>query len=63
MLQTCKHENLEFVGNQKTEEGVNAYYKCTACGTLLIMTPSRQVYGVPGVEQDQSPLGKKGTKS
>jgi len=63
MLPTCKHETLEFVGNQKTDEGVNAYYKCKACSTLLIMTPSRQVYGVAGVEKDQPASPKKVTTS
>ncbi len=55
----CKHETLEFVGNQKTDEGVNAYYKCKICGTLLIMTPSRQVYGIPGAGPEHHPKGKK----
>jgi len=57
-MPACKHETLEFVGNQKTEEGANTYYKCKACGELLVVTPSRQVYGIPGVEADHPPAGK-----
>jgi len=46
----CKHQTLEFVGGQKTDEGVNTYYTCKACGTLLVVTPSSQVIGVKGVQ-------------
>ena len=62
-MPACKHANLEFVGNQKTDDGVNAYYKCKSCGILLIMTPSRQVFGVRGVQPEHPPAGNKGTKS
>jgi hypothetical protein len=54
----CKHESLEFVGEQRTDEGVNSYYKCKNCGTMLVMTPSRQVYGIPGLQQDKPASGK-----
>ncbi|GEM_PF-1431658 len=59
----CMHESLDYVGTQKTEEGVNSYYKCKSCGMLLIMTPSRQVYGVPGVggEHPAPSKGKTGS--
>ena len=50
-MPACKHESLEFVGDQKTDDGVNTYYKCKACGTMLVMTPSRQVIGIPGAKQ------------
>ncbi len=55
----CKHESLEYAGEQKTEEGVNSYYKCRACGMMLVMTPSRKVYGVPGVQPRTLPSGGK----
>ena len=51
-MPACKHVSLEFMGEQKTEEGVNSYYKCKACGTLLVVTPSRRVIGVPGVQRN-----------
>ena len=50
-MPVCKHESLEYLGEQKTDEGVNSYYKCKSCGAMLVMTPSRQVIGIPGVQQ------------
>ncbi len=55
----CKHESLEYVGEQKTEEGVNSYYKCKACGMLLVMTPSRKVFGIPGAQPRSLPSVKR----
>jgi hypothetical protein len=54
----CRHESLEYVGEQKTDDGVNSYRRCKNCGMLLIMTPSGKLIGVPGVEQGQSAPGK-----
>jgi hypothetical protein len=51
-LPACKHEALKFVGEQRTDDGVNVYYKCTACGELLVVTPSKQVIGIPGVQTE-----------
>lgn len=48
----CRHQTLDFVGEQKTDEGVNAYYTCKSCGMLLVVTPSTQVLGVKGVQTD-----------
>ncbi len=50
-MPACRHGSLEFVGEQKTDEGVNAYYKCKDCGDLLVVTPSRRVIGVKGIQQ------------
>jgi hypothetical protein len=58
----CKHETLEYVGDQKTDEGVNSYYKCKACGALLVVTPARKVIGIPGVGE-QSTSGKQNPSS
>jgi hypothetical protein len=54
----CRHESIEYVGEQKTDDGVNSYRRCKNCGVLLIMTPSGKLIGVPGVKQDQSASGK-----
>ena len=57
----CRHDSLEYVGEQKTENGVNSYRRCKSCGMLLIMTPSGKLIGVPGAKPGQSPPeGKKG---
>ncbi len=50
----CTHKTLEYVGDQKTDEGVNSFYKCKACGILLVVTPARKVIGIPGVEEQSS---------
>lgn len=51
-MSPCKHESLESMGEQKTDDGVNSYYRCRACGSLLVMTPTRKVIGIPGVQSD-----------
>jgi hypothetical protein len=59
----CKHESLEFVGEQKTDEGVNSYYRCKNCAMLLVMTPSRQVVGIPGAKPTSQAEARKKAKS
>ncbi|MDG7008828.1 MAG: hypothetical protein JRN06_11450 [Nitrososphaerota archaeon] len=57
-MPACRHESLENVGEQKTDDGVNSYKRCRKCGMLLVMTPSGKLIGVPGVKPDQSPPEK-----
>lgn len=59
----CKHESLQYVGEQKTDAGVNSYYTCKKCGDLLVMTPSRKVIGIPGVHSNQPASRKRNTPS
>ena len=54
-MSSCQHRTLEFVGKQKTDEGVNVYYKCTHCGDMLVVTPGQKVIGLKGVTQGSSP--------
>jgi len=43
----CKHE-LEFLGEQKTEEGANRYYRCRLCGDVFVFPPKGEVaYRIP----------------
>ncbi|MDA4124335.1 MAG: hypothetical protein OK438_02610 [Thaumarchaeota archaeon] len=49
----CKHETLEYVGEQKTDDGVNMYYKCKACGDMLVVTPERKVIAIKGIQPDE----------
>jgi len=44
----CKHADLEFVGEQKTENGVNTYFRCKACREVVIVTPERKAVGIKG---------------
>lgn len=57
----CKHESLEYVGEQKTDDGVNSYYRCKACGTLMVILPSRKAIGIPGVRPGHPPGGETDT--
>ena len=59
----CKHQELEYQGDQKTDSGANSYYKCKSCGMLLVVTPVGKVIGVRGVQPDHPPQAKRGSKS
>lgn len=61
-MPSCKHQTLDHLGNQKTDEGVNSYYKCRACGNLLVVTPSRKVVGIPGVQSELPASGDDNTR-
>ena len=54
----CKHESLEYVGEQKTDDGVNVYRRCKNCGMLLVLTPSGKLIGVKGAMPGQSAPAK-----
>ena len=58
-MPSCRHESLEYVGDQKTDEGVNTYRRCKNCGMLLVMTPGGKLIGIPGVKRDQPPSGRR----
>jgi hypothetical protein len=62
-MPVCKHESLEYVGEQKTDDGVNVYRKCESCGALLVMTPSGKVIAIKGVKPGQLTSGKQGATS
>ncbi len=53
---------MEYVGEQKTDDGVNVYYKCKACGDMLVVTPERNVIAVKGI-QSGDPSKPRGTKA
>ena len=50
-MASCRHETLDNVGDQRTDDCVNTYYKCKPCGDLLVVTPSRNVIGIKGVQR------------
>ena len=62
-MPTCRHESLEYVGEQKTDDGVNSYRRCRNCGMLLIMTPGGKLIGVRGVSPSQSDPATKNGRS
>jgi hypothetical protein len=49
-MQPCGHKDLEFVGEQKTDDGVNSYFRCRACGETIVVTPGRKVFGLKSTE-------------
>ena len=57
-MTACKHESIEYIGEQKTDDGVNIYRKCKSCGTLFVLTPVGKVIAVKGVKPEQAPSGK-----
>lgn len=42
----CDHKDVELVGEQKDDVGVNAYFRCKACGHLLVVTPQQHVFSL-----------------
>jgi ribosomal protein S26 len=34
----CLHEETEFLGEQKAEKGVNRYFRCKKCGSVIILS-------------------------
>ncbi len=59
-LPECSHESLEFIGEQKTDDGVNVYRRCTNCGSLFVLTPSKKLVRIPGVNPGQLTAKKQG---
>jgi hypothetical protein len=42
----CEHRELEFIGDEKHEDGVNKYYKCKACGDVIVFTAAGKMVHV-----------------
>ena len=42
----CSHGETEFVGEQKTDNGVNTFVRCKSCLAVLIVTPERKVFAL-----------------
>ncbi len=46
MQRRCSHEEIEFLGEQRGESGVNKYYRCLRCGSVLILSEEGTLYEV-----------------
>ncbi len=44
---TCSHSEVELLGEQKGERGMNRYYKCLKCGSVLVLSEDGVLYEVP----------------
>ncbi len=50
----CKHVKLRKIGVQSAEGGVNVYYVCEECGSVLVVPPDKSsIYIVPGVKKEE----------
>jgi len=61
-MPTCKHESTEYIGEQKTDDGVNIYRRCKSCGLYLVLLPTGKLIGIKGVPP-QFASGKHSPKS
>jgi len=61
-MPTCKHESTEYIGEQKTDDGVNIYRRCKSCGLYLVLLPTGKLIGIKGVPPQFAP-GKQKSKS
>ena len=61
-MPVCKHESTEYIGEQKTDDGVNIYRRCKSCGLYLVLLPTGKLIGIKGVPP-QFATSKKGPKS
>lgn len=46
MSEKCKHGEVELLGEQRAERGVNRYYRCLKCGCVLILSEDGVLYEV-----------------
>ncbi|MCS7095238.1 MAG: hypothetical protein NZ988_05485 [Thaumarchaeota archaeon] len=45
---SCYHEDLEWLGSQRSDEGENRYYRCKRCLGVIVITPKgEKVYYIP----------------
>lgn len=49
--QKCSHSEVELLGEQKGDKGVNRYYKCLKCGSVLVLSEDGVLYEVPKKEE------------
>lgn len=37
-IKKCSHGETQFLGTQKSEKGMNKYYRCSKCGKILVLS-------------------------
>jgi len=45
-VDSCKHEELEFLGSEKTDEGQNRYMRCKTCSAVIVVTAGGKIVSV-----------------
>jgi len=43
----CEHGDVELLGTEKGERGVNKYFRCKRCGAVLVLSEEGILYEVP----------------
>ncbi|RLI14588.1 MAG: hypothetical protein DRO43_03605 [Candidatus Hecatellales archaeon] len=44
----CLHEESEFLGEQKAGRGVNRYFRCRKCNSVIIVSADNIIFEVKG---------------
>jgi len=52
-MKKCSHGKVELLGEQRGERGVNVYYRCLICGSILILSEDGTLYEVPKAEGEK----------
>jgi ribosomal protein S26 len=50
-IKECNHGDVELLGEQKGEKGVNRYFRCLKCGSVLVLSEEGVLYEVPKRDQ------------
>lgn len=46
MKEQCSHGEVEFLGEEKGDKGINKYYRCIKCGNIFILSDEGNLYQV-----------------
>ena len=50
-MPTCPHKDTEYIGQEKSDDGINVYRKCRACGAVLVVTPTGKTIAIRGIKR------------
>lgn len=49
----CSHSEVKLIGEQKGERGVNRYYKCMKCGSVMVLSEEGVLYQIPKDQKEE----------
>ncbi len=49
----CSHGDVEFLGTERCERGVNRYYRCRKCGAVLVLSEDGRLYIISGSREEK----------
>jgi len=47
----CSHDNIELIGEEKCERGVNKYFRCLKCRNVLVLSEDGELYEIPAANK------------